>query len=79
LRRPARRGDALSVAANDQLAGLRLGGIHDPAILATFNANVLITSAFPPGGLDGPNDTGQRTNAGGRWDVKPIEISDDGI
>jgi len=43
-----------SVAANDQLAGLRFLGVHNPAVLPTFNSNVVITEAIPQGGLDGP-------------------------
>jgi hypothetical protein len=44
-----------SVPANNQLAGLRLLGVHDPAILPAFSSDVVITGAFRQGGLNRPN------------------------
>src|SRR5215469_4850654 len=35
-----------SIAANYQLAGLRLLGVHDPASLPTLNSNVVTTAAI---------------------------------
>jgi hypothetical protein len=40
-----------SVAADDQLAGLRLGGVHNPAFFRGANSDVAMTSGFPQGGL----------------------------
>jgi hypothetical protein len=43
------------VAANDQLARLRLLGVHHAAIYPTFSSHVVITGALPQAGRDGPN------------------------
>jgi hypothetical protein len=62
-----------SVAANDQLAGLRLQGVHNPAIVPTFTAKVVISGARPQGGF-GRTPPGQGSNAaGGVGSVKPFE------